>query len=124
MAAWTRSERPERQSATGPSSSQWRTANAQNGERGGQDGAERVAAGHTLNLQDQVTLASWPTPTKQDQSSSGVKDYPPTETHHSGTTLTDWIWLTAGRGYIHPTFAEWMQGFPAGWTDCGASEMP
>jgi hypothetical protein len=34
-------------------------------------------------------LATWPTPTAQDQIGSGVKDYPATATHHSGTTLTD-----------------------------------
>jgi hypothetical protein len=40
----------------------WRSPAAQNGDRGGQDGLERIAAGHTLNLQDQAMLASWPTP--------------------------------------------------------------
>lgn len=43
----------------------WRSPAAQNGDRGGQNGLERVAAGHTLNLQDQALLASWPTPCAQ-----------------------------------------------------------
>ena len=33
---------------------------------------------------------SWPTPTRQDSASSGAIGYGPSETHHSGTTLTDW----------------------------------
>lgn len=66
-----------------------------------------------------------PTPTTGDaggarNATSGRK---PGSRHHSGTTLTDWIWLTVGRGYVHPEFAEWMQGFPIGWTDCEPSAM-
>jgi len=40
----------------------WRSPAAQNAERGGQDADERIAAGHALNLQDQATLAPWPSP--------------------------------------------------------------
>jgi hypothetical protein len=36
-----------------------------------------------------VILAGWPTPTRQDGASSGVAGYPKSDTHHSGTTLTD-----------------------------------
>jgi hypothetical protein len=38
---------------------------------------------------DVTVSIGWPTPTAQDAASSGAKDYPPTATHHSGTTLTD-----------------------------------
>jgi hypothetical protein len=41
----------------------WRSPAAQNADRGGQNAEARIAGGHTLNLQDQVTLASGPTPT-------------------------------------------------------------
>ena len=67
----------------------WRSPAAQNADRGGQDATERANAGHTVNLQAQVTPASWPTPTAQDQASSGSRDYPASQTHHAGTTLTD-----------------------------------
>ncbi len=40
----------------------WRSPTAQNGEFGASDGLRRLAQGHILNLQDQVTLAGWPTP--------------------------------------------------------------
>lgn len=45
----------------GSDCSSWRSPTKGNGDRGGQDPSRR--AGHTLNLQDQVLLASWPTPT-------------------------------------------------------------
>ncbi len=48
----------------------------------------RIESGGS-DLQAVALLAGWPTPTKQDQSSSGVRDYPATATHHAGTTLTD-----------------------------------
>jgi hypothetical protein len=50
----------------------WRSPAAQNGDRGGQNGLERVAAGHTLNLQDQALLAGgWPTPQAFDADNRG-----------------------------------------------------
>lgn len=65
--------------------------------------AAKKADGHGMaNLNDQAMLSGWPTPTRQDGASSGVKDYPPTPTHHAGTTLTDaanmagWPTPTAG----------------------------
>ncbi len=61
---------------------------------GGPESAERKQElGRTESdggdLQAVAQLAPWPTPTKQDQVSSGVRDYPATDTHHAGTTLTD-----------------------------------
>ena len=44
--------------------------------------------------------SGWPTPIKQDGASSGVRDYKPTATHHSGTTLTDAARLA---GWATPT---------------------
>ena len=35
-----------------------------------------------------------------------------------GMTMTDWLWLNVGRGRLHPESAEWMMGYPTGWTDC------
>ena len=55
---------------SGPGSGSWRSPAAQNADRGGQDASERVAAGHTVNLQDQVTLASWPSPVTNDAKGS------------------------------------------------------
>jgi hypothetical protein len=38
---------------------------------------------------DDTASTSWPTPTSKDSAASGSRDYPSTETHHTGTTLTD-----------------------------------
>ena len=56
------------------------------GERGSSAGND---------LRNQTKLAAWPTATAQDAVGSGVRDYPPTATHHSGTTLTDAAQLAA-----------------------------
>ena len=45
----------------------------------------------------------WPTTTTQDSAGSGARDYPPSATHHSGTTLTDAArlagWMTTTRDH-------------------------
>ena len=40
-------------------------------------------------LTGDTDFSGWPTTTAADSVASGVKAYPPTATHHSGTTLTD-----------------------------------
>lgn len=80
-----------RTSGRGSGSSAWPTPNATGGERGGSLGH---LDGRRSNLIDAVLLAGWPTATAIDSRSSGVRDYPPTPTHHSGTTLTDAARLT------------------------------
>ena len=47
---------------SGSGCTSWRSPAAQNADRGADDGLRRVEQGHTLNLQDQATLASWPSP--------------------------------------------------------------
>ena len=41
-----------------------------------------------------------------------------------GMTMTDWLWLNVGHGRLHPESAEWMMGYPEGWTALEPSEMP
>jgi hypothetical protein len=41
----------------------------------------------------------------------------PGSKHHSGTTLVDWLRLNGlPDGRVAPEFAEWMMGYPEGWT--------
>jgi hypothetical protein len=35
----------------------------------------------------------------------------------NGQTMTDWLRLNVGRGMLHPESAEWLMGFPEGWTE-------
>lgn len=67
-----------------------RAAGEDDGPKGGRD------------LQTQAR--SWPTPTSMDSVGSGSKDYPATQSHHVGTTLTDAIreWPTPTADYKGP----------------------
>jgi hypothetical protein len=61
-----------------------------------------------------------PTPTAADYKASGAAGYSTQSGRHSGMTLTDAILgaASAGRiGKLNPRLSEWMQGFPAGWTN-------
>lgn len=49
-------------------------------------------------------FTSWPTPTRQDAASSGARNYEPSETHHSGTTLTDAVRLAS---WSTPSSRDW-----------------
>lgn len=66
--------------------------------------AQKTAQGIHLQQCLSITaqLAGWPTPTRQDQIGSGVRDYPATETHHSGTTLTDAARLAPIASWANP----------------------
>ena len=62
----------------------WPSPHANSSTGSGREGREGG-----MNIQTAAQLTGWPTPTSQDSASSGVAGYPPTATHHSGTTLTD-----------------------------------
>lgn len=40
-----------------------------------------------------------------------------TRSPSDGLTLTDWLWLNVQPQPLPPEFAEWVAGFPEGWTD-------
>lgn len=85
-----------------------------------------------------MKFSGWPTPTQQDQASSGAS-YPKTATHNPGLTLTDAARLTgparltasgemltgsdAGMesgGQLHPEHSLWLQlgPFATAWARC------
>ena len=117
----------------------WPTPNAQN-HKGAQDAEVRSEAGHQVNLQDAVT--TWPTPTARDHHGSG-QNAKPRDTldmavergvTKTRTYPTPDLGAAKGRGMasseersrlggsLNPTWVEWLQGYPIGWTDLEHSE--
>ena len=108
---WEHTASQRRTSASGFGS--WPTTQGRDGMNSRSGMVERTG-GRQRNLDDYVLLASWPTPTAQDQASSGAAGYSTESGRHSGTTLTDAArfaaWATpAHRDYRHAN-AESYQG--------------
>lgn len=90
--------RPEMRERLGFPASSWPSPMAQQANGEPEAFLERkrraVARGSSMgisltDLNMVAKLTGWPTPTTQDAASSGASDYPPSQTHHAGTTLTD-----------------------------------
>jgi hypothetical protein len=76
------------------------TCGSENSLRGvGQDPEKRKAGGHSVNLQDQVTLASGPNAT----GSPAATEKP---------------------GQLNPAHSRWLMGYPPAWDDCAVTAMP
>jgi hypothetical protein len=124
----------------------WRSPGAQNADRGGQNATERTAGGHTVNLQDQALLASWPTTTVADSWSPLAAWRSPNTTDYKGRSgpncaafqqgninrLADQVHgmtsngspaPTARRGQLNPAFSLWLQGYPPEWENCAPRAM-
>lgn len=101
----------------------WRSPAAQNGERGGQDGLERIKAGHTLNLQDQAMLAAWSTPRANKwgfPDAHGSQEQPLA----SGPMPTGSTAQTESAGQLDPDHSRWVMGYSAGHLNCAPTETP
>ena len=113
----------------------WRSPTAHHPAKGAaQDPAKRMAGGHTLDLQDQVLLASWPTPASRDSKHANARSYQDRTGTTKGEQLANavfhrgpiWSGLSAEtgkRGQLNPAFACWLMGYPAAWDSCGATAM-
>jgi hypothetical protein len=92
-------------------------------------------AGNTDSSRRTVALAGWPTPTRQDEASSG-RHTTTTGRSHPGTTLTDAVDMagparitadgqlltgsTAGTesgGQLSPLMSAWLMGYPTSWCE-------
>jgi hypothetical protein len=111
---------PLGQSTEGNGCSLWRTPGASDNERGHQNGFERIAAGHQLNLGEQAaTPKLWPTPTQRDWKSSSHGN------QGNARPLSEVAGLTGSRsssGSLNPRFVEQLQGFPIDHTALKRSE--
>jgi len=79
-------------------------------------GQRKLAKGQTITLADQVKDSRmWPTPTAHNAKETNA----PSEHNRNTPTLA----AQAG-GHLNPTWVEWLQGFPLGWTDLQPLAMP
>jgi hypothetical protein len=89
----------------------WPTPRASDGERGGRGDLIQAVRG---NPNKHYKL--WPTPTSRDHKDVGDCANVP-ENSLLGRTVKP----SKAEGSLHPEFAGWLMGFPAGWTDLGDS---
>jgi hypothetical protein len=83
----------------------WPTPDTNNCRDGNVKRAEAYGA-HAMSLHH-MAASAWPTPTRQDQASSGAAGYSTESGRHSGTTLTDAARMT---GWATPTTRDWKDG--------------
>jgi len=67
----------------------------------------------------------WPTPGAADNRDRGHIGMPAIQRRQAkGKQLNLSMVVSNKSGALNPTWVEWLMGFPTGWTDLNASEMP
>jgi hypothetical protein len=104
----------------------WRTPGAGDGDRGAQDGEERLSQGHTMSLASHVKTPNlWPTAASRDYKGGRSAEALAASGRSERNNLNDAVNSANGAvGSLNPTWVEWLMGYPSGWTDLRDSETP
>jgi hypothetical protein len=93
----------------------WPTPDASVTTGGAADEATRRAQGHSVGLHDAVRSRMWPTPKGRDGRWGGSESEANRHTPDLNYQARESVGMTGGQ--LNPTWVEWLQGFPLGWTD-------
>jgi hypothetical protein len=86
----------------------------------------KIEKGLPISLNDQVAHPKlmWPTPIARDYKGGRTPEKIVEKGRNPQTnSLADAV-RAETTGQLNPTWVEWLMGFPTGWTDLNASEMP
>lgn len=101
----------------------WRTPTDDSNRVGPQDAMKRIAGGHTVNLQDQVTLAAT-TPQAADAHGSGLNQHTTSlDKMVRGHVAHGSHAETAKTGQLNPAFPRWLMGYPVAWCQAAIRMM-
>ena len=89
------------------------------GRRATKDGSDS----HSLGLADAVKLWSTPTAGMHKNSNYDLELVKERAKKHQIDLAMECV-ISENGGALNPTWVEWLMGFPLGWTDLNASEMP
>lgn len=104
-----------------PTPTAQRYGTGQNGQRG--DGTTFKGKG-SPSLDTMARYNLWPTPTARDWKDTGDPQKLAQYEHKKRLACSVAASDTSKPGSLSPTWVEWLQGFPIGWTDLDVSEMP
>jgi hypothetical protein len=94
----------------------WSTPKAADAERGGRGDLLMQVRG---NPSPSGRYRLWPTPASRDYRHPNALPYSQRDGGTKGEQLPN-----AVGGALNPTWVEWLQGFPLGWTACAPSATP